>query len=132
MNKEIIDKIENEIDILLGELTNVYANSEDYKEITLRIQDLYSIINNESKLEIDKDRNFNDSEKLATEEYLKRKELRQEKILVGLKTSIDVLAVVAPLVFYGIWMNRGLEFEKEGSFTSSTFKGLFGKFKPTK
>lgn len=58
--------------------------------------------------------------------------LKDSKIWNAAKTGIEVVGVIAPLVFYGIWMNRGLQFEEEGSFTSQTFKGLIGKFKPNK
>lgn len=57
---------------------------------------------------------------------------KDNKILSAIKCGIDIAGITLPLIFYGIWMNRGLEFEKEGSFTSATFKGLLGKFKPTK
>ena len=49
----------------------------------------------------------------------------------GAKLALDGLAIAAPLAFYSVWMKRGFEFEKEGTFTSQTFKGLIGKFKPT-
>lgn len=48
------------------------------------------------------------------------------------KIVVDGAAVVLPLAFYGLWMKRGFEFEKTGSFTSSVFRGLFSKFRPTK
>lgn len=47
------------------------------------------------------------------------------------KIFVEVLGIGAPLVFYNIWMHEGLEFEKEGTFTSQTLKGLITKFKPT-
>lgn len=49
-----------------------------------------------------------------------------------LKAGVDVLGIGAPLVFYGIWMRRGLEFERTGAFSSSVFRGLTSKFRPTK
>lgn len=49
-----------------------------------------------------------------------------------LKIGVDILSVGGPLVFYGIWMRRGLEFERTGAFSSSVFRGLTSKFRPTK
>lgn len=49
-----------------------------------------------------------------------------------LKVGVDIFGVGAPLIFYGIWMRRGLEFEKTGAFSSSVFRGLTSKFRPTK
>lgn len=40
--------------------------------------------------------------------------------------------LILPLIFYGVWMRRGLKFEETGTFTSQTFKWLASRFKPTK
>lgn len=48
------------------------------------------------------------------------------------KLGVDIATVVLPLGFYGLWMKRGFEFEKTGTFTSNVFRGLFNKFRPTK
>ena len=42
----------------------------------------------------------------------------------------EMAGIVLPLVFYGVWMNRGFKFEENGTFTSTTFRGLFSKFRP--
>ena len=49
-----------------------------------------------------------------------------------LQTGVDLVGIGAPLIFYGVWMKRGLEFEKTGAFSSSVFRGLTSKFRPTK
>lgn len=54
------------------------------------------------------------------------------KIERYVKLGAEIAGIVLPLVFYGYWMKRGFEFEKDGTFTSDTFKGLFRRFKPTK
>ncbi len=139
MKKTTNERIEKEIERLLSDLEVIDPSSDDYKEVTQRIKDLYDTLNKEQSLEIDRDRIQLDKDKLDTEDYhkteegrFKLKELKSSKVLNGIKMGVEVLGVTAPLVFYGIWMNRGLEFEKEGSFTAQTFKGLIGKFKPTK
>lgn len=40
--------------------------------------------------------------------------------------------LLLPLIFYGIWMALGFEFERDGTFTSQTFRNLFSRFRPTK
>ena len=139
MKKTTNERIETEIERLLSELEKVDPSSDDYKEITNRITDLYGTLNKEQSLDIDRDKIQYEREKLDTEDYhrteegrFKLKELKSSRVFNGIKMGVEVLGVTAPLVFYGIWMNRGLEFEKEGSFTAQTFKGLIGKFKPTK
>ena len=58
--------------------------------------------------------------------------VKRETLQTFVKGGIEVLGVVAPIMFYSAWMKRGLKFEETGTYTSQTFKGLFGKFKPTK
>lgn len=65
--------------------------------------------------------------RMKTEE----KKSKRGLIETGVKLALDGLAIAAPLAFYNVWMKRGFEFEKEGTFTSQTFKGLVNKFKPT-
>lgn len=48
------------------------------------------------------------------------------------KAGIAVAELIIPLICYGIWMNKGFRFEETGTITSSTFKGLINRFRPTK
>lgn len=48
------------------------------------------------------------------------------------KVGLAVAEIGIPLVFYAIWMDRGFKFEESGAYTSSTFRNLFNRFKPTK
>ena len=50
----------------------------------------------------------------------------------SIRFGLDVAGLILPLIFYGVWMRRGFKFEEEGTFTSTTFRGLFNRFKPTK
>ena len=68
------------------------------------------------------------SDDKAYKEVLAKREMLQTFV----KGGIEVFGVVAPIMFYSAWMKRGLRFEETGTYTSQTFKGLFGKFKPTK
>lgn len=72
-----------------------------------------------------------EADRIHDEEALKR-QAKENKIDRLWKTSMTVFEVGAPLIFYGIFMNKGFEFEKNGSFTSSTFKNLLNRFRPTK
>ena len=40
------------------------------------------------------------------------------------KIGIAAAELVLPLMFYGVWMSRGLRFEETGTFTSKTFHCL--------
>ena len=56
-------------------------------------------------------------------------ELRNDRII---KLMVDGITIIAPIIFYNVWMERGFIFEETGTFTSNTFKNMFSKFKPTK
>ena len=49
-----------------------------------------------------------------------------------IRLGLDVAGLILPLMFYGIWMAKGFKFEESGTFTSTTFRNLFNRFKPTK
>ena len=49
-----------------------------------------------------------------------------------IKTTLTAAEIAIPMVFYAVWMKRGFEFEKNGSYTSSTFRTLWNRFRPTK
>lgn len=66
------------------------------------------------------------------EEETQTRQARDQMIDRIMRTGVAVGELVLPLVFYGIWMNRGFKFEEEGSFTSTTFKNLLNRFRPTK
>lgn len=57
---------------------------------------------------------------------------KDEKKFHLIRVAVDGAGIVLPLIFYGVWMKRGFTFEKEGTFTSTTFRGLFQKFNPRK
>ena len=125
MNKEIIELMESEITTLIKELSMHHPGTKEYDDITKAIDALYATLNKEKSLMLEEVKIENDLE-------LQQNVNKDNKLLTAVKYGIDIAGIVLPLAFYGVWMNRGLEFEKEGSFTSATFKGLLGKFKPTK
>ena len=67
---------------------------------------------------------------------LKSKELAQEIVRDAMNDKVKLIdlgiqaaGIILPIIFYGSWVKKGLEFEKEGTFTSTTFKGLISKLK---
>lgn len=132
MNKEIIELMEREIITLIKELSMHQPGTKEFDDITKAIDALYTTLNKEKSLMLEEVKIEKDSESKFRDLELQQNVNKDNKILTAVKYGIDIAGIVLPLAFYGVWMNRGLEFEKEGSFTSATFKGLFGKFKPTK
>ena len=68
----------------------------------------------------------------ANEEQFKQHQLNDQVLGRYVKIGVATAELVLPLVFYGVWMKRGLKFEETGTFTSQTFKNLFNRFKPTR
>lgn len=66
------------------------------------------------------------------EETFQKRQAIDQMIDRCVRTGVAVGELVLPLVFYGIWMNKGFKFEETGSFTSTTFKNLLNRFRPTK
>lgn len=84
------------------------------------------------KINLDEIKNNNEYE-ISTNKYLSDKNKETEARIDRLiKLGVDGLTILAPIILYNTWMKKGFEFEENGSITSNTFKGLIGKFKPTK
>lgn len=132
MNKEIIELMEREIITLIKELSMHQPGTKEFDDITKAIDALYATLNKEKTLMLEEVKIENENKNKIIDLELQGIVNKDNKLLTAVKYGIDIAGIVLPLAFYGVWMNRGLEFEKEGSFTSATFKGLFGKFKPTK
>ena len=63
---------------------------------------------------------------------LKEAQLVEQKKDRYFRLGLETAGLVLPLIFYGIWMRKGFKFEETGTFTSTTFRGLFNRFRPTK
>ncbi len=88
------------------------------------------------KLRIEEDKNEREASladcQAAVDNEAKDKEAKDRKFDRWLHFGLDAAGIIVPIVFYNIWMNKGFRFEKDGTFTSTTFKNLFHLFKPTK
>lgn len=83
--------------------------------------------NNFKKAQMDAD-NIYRTEDLNLKKEQLCEQIRDRYVRIGL----EMAGLVLPLMFYATWMKQGFKFEESGTFTSTTFKGLFNKFKPTK
>ena len=118
-------------------------NDETFNNRKLDIEDKRIEIENKTNIKkIDNDFMIN-NRKLDIEEIsgneslkLKSKELAQEIIRDTMNDKVKLIdlgvqaaGIILPIIFYGSWVKKGLEFEKEGTFTSTTFKSLISKLK---
>jgi len=104
--KELKKKLEERIKLEF-EILNKAENVEEKKAAMDRLTELYKLMNECEKGNTD-----------STFQYI--------------KLGVELIDISAPLIFYGIWMRRGLKFEENGVLSSGVFKGLVSKFKPTK
>ena len=119
------------------------SKDETFNNRKLDIEDKRIEIENKTNIKkIDNDFMIN-NRKLDIEEIsgneslkLKSKELAQEIVRDAMNDKVKLIdlgvkaaGIILPIIFYGSWVNKGLEFEKEGTFTSTTFKGLISKLK---
>jgi hypothetical protein len=125
MSKEIKKMLDEEIVNIIADLNDIDEGSEDYSNVVNNLAKLHKLRIDEIKAELELKEKEKDLE-------LKKKQAGEQKLDRYFKLGVGVAEIVLPLIFYGVWMNKGFEFEKEGTFTSSTFRGLFKHFRPTK
>ena len=119
------------------------SKDESFNNRKLDIEDKRIEIENKTNVKkIDNDFIINnrklDIEEISANESfkLKSKELAQEIVRDTMNDKVKLIdlgvqaaGIILPIIFYGSWVKKGLEFEKEGTFTSTTFKGLISKLK---
>lgn len=129
MGEEIKSLLAKEIESEIENLDSLTPGSQEHSAAVESLAKLYKL-----KLEEDK----------TSMEYLEKTDMHESD--KGFKVAqleesikdryfrlgIAAAELVLPLMFYGIWMKRGFAFEKDGTFTSQTFRGLFSRFRPTK
>lgn len=135
---------ENSIKELLSEeiaeeiqaLSTLEAGS---KEKSIAIDDLtklYKLRIEENKSEWEADEKYNrrvmEDEANTRDDELKQTQIAEQVKERYFKLGIAAAELMIPLMFYGIWMKRGFKFEETGTYTSTTFRGLFNRFRPTK
>ena len=124
MKDMLDDVIREEIQIL----TSLQSADEKSSVIDCIVK-LYKLRIEETKNESDSIEKFDARE---NEQLLKKEQFDHDKKMALIKIGLETRGIVLPLIFYGMWMKRGLKFEETGTFTSTTFRNLFGKFRPTK
>lgn len=129
MNDEIRDLLGEEIKTEIRDLSTFEPGS---KEKSIAIEDLAKLY----KLRIDETRNewdFNEKyESRDSDIQFKKDQLEEQVKDRYFKLGVEAAGIILPMIFYAAWMKRGFRFEETGTYTSTTFRGLFNRFKPTK
>lgn len=128
LNEEIADEIKA--------LSELEAGSNEKTAAIEDLTKLYKLRIEENKSSWDADDKYNrrimDEKSNDKADEIKQKQLEEQIKDRYFKVGIAAAELMIPLMFYGIWMNKGFKFEETGTITSSTFKGLINRFKPTK
>ena len=135
MSDEIKKELEKEILKEIQDLSALKSGSKEMDSAIENLATLYKLNIEEVKIEHEAmekafDRRSAD-ETSARDLELKQRTLDESIKDRYFKLGLDVAGLIVPIIFYGIWMRRGLKFEETGTFTSTTFRGLFNRFKPT-
>ena len=125
-------KLEDEINSEFEKLKTLEPGSKAHSDAVNDLATLYRLNIEEKEKERTFQRNCDRDLTEERELELKAAQLEEQKKDRWWRLGLEAAGIVLPLAFYGIWMRRGFKFEEEGTFTSTTFRGLFSKFKPTK
>ena len=109
------------------------------KEKSTAIDDLtklYKLRIEENKSVWDADEKYNrrvmEENANTQDDEIKRQQINETVKDRYFRVAIAGAELLIPLMFYGIWMRKGFKFEETGTYTSTTFKGLINRFRPTK
>lgn len=147
MDEEIKKLLEEEIKTEIKDLSRLAIGSDEKSDAIEGLAKLYKLIIEETKIEldsIDKYESRNSDEQLKREqlseqikardieEKIKREQLNEQVKDRYFKLAVDAGICIGTLIFYSSWMKKGFKFEETGTYTSTTFRGLFGRFRPDK
>ena len=143
-----------EIKTQIQDLSKLNPGSAEKSKAVDDLATLYKLKIDETKMELDFDekqaRRKMDKENRLKDDAIKEQQLKDENSVREhdelirkeqlaeqvkdryIRLGIAAAEIILPLIFYSKWMKKGFKFEETGTFTSTTFRGLFNRFKPTK
>ena len=136
MNENINKLLDKEIAAEIQSISEMKDGSTEKSKAISDLATLYKLRIEENKNLWEADEKY-DRRKMEEEAGLRDEDIKRTQISEQIKdryfkVGIAAAELMIPLVFYGIWMNKGFKFEETGAYTSTTFKGLFNRFRPTK
>ena len=154
MGENIKELLNEEIAAEIQAISSLDSGSEEKSKAIEDLAKLYRLRIEETKSELDaedkRSRRTLESEASVRENEIKKSQL-DEQIKADVqdeqykRSQLDeqvkdryfrlgtaAAELLIPLMFYGIWMRKGFKFEETGTYTSTTFRGLFNRFRPTK
>ena len=143
MNEEIRQALTDEILSQFNNLAQLSPGSKEQQTAVENVTKLYRLgledvradYDYDEKIyrrEVDEQHGQDELQKQDREEEFKQNQLSEQVKDRYLRLGIEVAGIILPLMFYASWMKKGFKFEETGTYTSTTFRGLFNRFRPTK
>lgn len=134
--RNIEELLSEEIAAEIQALSGLNSGSKEKSTAIDDLTKLYKLRIEENKSIWDADEKYNrrvmEDEANARDDEVKRTQIAEQVKDRYFRVGIAAAELIIPLMFYGIWMKKGFKFEETGTITSSTFKGLISRFRPTK
>lgn len=139
MDKSIRELLEEELKADIESLDNLSPDTEEYKKIADNIAKLHELLVAEYEHELKDEAQRRELLRAEDELEIKRDaendrqtQCKKDRRIQYIRIGLEAGGIVLPLIFYGVWLKKGFEFEKDGIVTSSFFKNMINRMKPTK
>ena len=136
MNEELIRMLDEEIEAVISGLEHLTVGSKEYSDAVEDLTKLYKLRIEDSKAAMDYNKEIDNDQfrrdQMEKDEQSRKEQLAEQRIDRYVRIGIAAVELIIPIMFYNAWMKKGFEFEKTGTFTSATFRGLINRFRPTK
>lgn len=136
MNEEIMEMLDEAIKAEINGLSSLQSGSKEKNEAIEGVAKLYRLRIDDSKAAMEDNNRIVDDEfrrdQMERDEQSRKEQMAEQIKDRYFKLGIAAAELILPLMFYAVWMHRGFKFEEEGTYTSTTFRGLFNRFRPTK
>ena len=129
MSEDIRELLGEEIKKEIRNLSSLESGSKEKSTVIEDLATLYRLRIEETKNELDFDEKYDSR---ASEQQLKKDQLDEQVKDRYFRLGVEAASILLPMMFYAVWMRRGFRFEETGTYTSTTFRGLFNRFKPTR
>ena len=129
MDEEIRKLLEEEIKAEIRDLSTLESGSKEKSTAIEDLAKLYKLRIEETKNEWDFTEKY---ESRNSDIQFKKDQLEEQVKDRYFRFGVEAAGIILPLIFYAIWMKRGFKFEETGTYTSTTFRSLFNRFRPTK
>ena len=129
MGEEIKNLLDKEIKNQIENLASLEPGSEKHSTAVESLAKLYKVKLDEDKTSMEY---LDKTQNRESDEGFKVAQIEENVKDRYVKIGIAAAELVLPLMFYALWILKGFNFEEKGTYTSTRFRGLFSRFKPTK